>query len=166
MLAPAPVWGPQHRRFVTAETVLNSILSAILSAGFVWLIFGGRARVPTWGMDGVAFDFVPMTIAIAFMMTLGLTLYTRRRCATGKAPPLSGRARLPRLLPLRAALNAIGAALLLVPLAVGLLALTGRADYAFGEVMAMKIIYGTLVAAVVTPLIITEALRDGARVRP
>lgn len=156
-------WSDTHRRFVRNEVIVNSIISAVLSAGFVWLIFGGRPRAPLWGMDGVAFDFVPMTFAISFMMTLGLTLYTRKRAATGKAPILSSRPRLPRILPARMVANGLLMTLLLVPLIVALLWLAGRRDYAYAEIMAMKMLYGAIVAAVVTPLIITEALRDGFR---
>lgn len=164
MLAPAAHrWSDAHLRFVRTEVIVNSVLSAVLSAGFVYLIFGGRERAPTWGLDGVAFDFVPMTFAIAFMMTIGLTLYTRRRAAQGKAPLLAGHPRLPRILPLRALGNALLLLAALVPPAILLLWLAGRRDWAYAEIMAMKVLYGALVAAVVTPLIITEALRDGFR---
>jgi len=151
---------------VLIETAVNAALSAVLSAGFVWLVFGGRNLVPLWGRDGVAFDQLPMTFMIAFMMTLGLTLYTRSRCAKGAAPRHAGGPPLPRWLPLRALAIALLLTLVLVPASVGLLALSGKLDWRFVEVMALKIVYGAVVAAVATPLIVLGAMRDGHRASP
>ena len=152
--------GSGQRRFVLVETVVNSVVSGLLSAAFVWLVFGGRDVIPLWGMDGLAFDLVPTAFMITLMMTLGLTLFTRWRCRKGSAPVLSGRNRLPGNVVLRALAMALIATVLLVPASVALLALLGPESWSYSAVMLFKIVYGVVLAAVITPIIVMGAMRD------
>lgn len=161
ILSSAPPLNQAQRRFLGVEIVVNAIASGILSAAFVWLMFGGMALVPLWGMNGLAFDLVPTTFMITLMMTLGLTLFTRWRCATGRAPRCAGRSRLPTRVWLRAPLLAVTLTLLLVPASVLLLHLFGPDPWSYGAVMVFKILYGVALAAAITPVILLAAMRDG-----
>lgn len=152
-----------YRRFIVTETLVNGALSAVLSAGFVWLIFGGRSAIPLRGADGVIFDQLPMTFMISLMMTFGLTLFTRARCAKGQAPRRDSRLPLPRWLPLRAVSVAVVATVLLVGISAALLAAFGPPVWSYAEVTVFKMIYGTIVAMAVTPVIVVGAMRDGHR---
>jgi hypothetical protein len=161
-MAPAETLalGAEQRRFLIVETVVNSILSGLLSAGFVWLIFGGRDLIPLWGTNGLAFDLVPTVFMITLMMTLGLTLFTRLRCSKGRAPMMEGRSRLPRNVVLRALAMALAATIIVVPLSVGLLALIGPQTWTYSAVMLFKIVLGVVLAAIITPVIVAGAMRD------
>lgn len=160
LLSSAPPLDAGQRRFLTVEIIVNAVASGILSAAFVRLMFGGMALVPLWGADGLAFDLVPTTFMITLMMTLGLTLFTRWRCATGRAPRCDGRSRLPTRVWLRAPLLAAALTVLLVPAAVLLLWLAGPDIWTYGAVMVFKIVYGVALAAALTPVINLAAMRD------
>ncbi len=158
--ALGPAEGAALRRFLAVEIVINAIASGILSAVFVWLMFGGVAQVPLWGMHGLAFDLVPTTFMITLMMTLGLTVFTRWRCATGRAPTCAGATRLPRRLFWRALLLAVVLTLILVPPGIIALGMLGPDPWRYGSVMLFKIIYGVLLAAAITPIIVLAAMRE------
>jgi hypothetical protein len=165
MASAAPAQPMDVRRFLAVETFVNAVVSGVLSAGFVVLVFGGRDIIPLWGMDGLAFDLIPTVFMITLMMTIGLTLFTRSRCRRGRAPLSRRASRLPGNVLLRALLLAISATVLLVPASVGLLHLLGLQGWSYSAVMLFKIIYGVVLAAAITPVIVIGAMRDvgGAR---
>ncbi len=158
-----------ERQFVRNETIVSIVLNALVSAVFVWLLFRGKSEVGLWGMDGLAFDLLPTTFMITFMMTLGLSLVIRRRVGRGSAPRLGWvRAEHPwlRFLPAwllpRALLLAAGMMVLFVPATVGLLIAAGWHPMAIGHVYLFKVIYGALMGLVATPVILLAALADRA----
>lgn len=155
---------PVHKRYVAVETAVGVVLNIVVGALFVWLMFGGRARVGLWGADGLAFDLVPTVFMITLMTTVALTLITRARIRKGAVPPMrdSGRP-IPGIVPLRALLFALVATVAIVPLSVAILWLVWRGDWSFGAVMGFKIAYCAVLGLLVTPPILRAALRDGVR---
>lgn len=149
-----------QQRFLIIDTGVNAIISGILSALFAVLVFGGRNRIPLWGLDGLLVDLIPTVFMIALMMTLGLTLFTRMRCAKGRAPLLDGRNMLPANVVFRALTMAGLATALLVPPSLGLLVLLGPETWSYTAVLVFKIVYGTAVAILITPIILKSAMRD------
>jgi hypothetical protein len=127
------------------------LINAALSALFVFLIFGGRDRIPLWGMGGLAFDFLPQTFIIAFMATLVPSVLTRQALHSGKVAAVEGHApKLPRNLFLRALLIPVLVSIVAMPLAILALASISPWPLPFAAVLPMKILYGAAVACVVT----------------
>jgi hypothetical protein len=149
-----------HRKFLWTQQAVSVVLNGIISALFVWLVFGGMERIGLWGAAGLAADLVPTTFMITLMMGIGLTLMTRGAVRKGQVPPLSSKSVLPRNVLLRAPLLAIAATATLVPLSVLMLWLLWSRDWTYGEVMTFKIVYGVALGAIVTPIVIGAALRD------
>jgi len=139
--------------------------NALVSAGFVWLLFGGQSRIGLWGMDGLAFDLVPTTFMLTLMTTIALTLiFRKRRRESGLLGAASPGAPLP--LPRNPVLRgiALGALLLVlfVPVSVAVLSAIWTQDWSYERVLAFKIAYGIVVGWVATPLVVLAALRERA----
>lgn len=143
-----------HARIVARETAISMVINAAISALMTWLVFGGAAG----GVARAAMvvDFVPQTFMVALMGSLvpsAIALRTIRRAAAGNLPaaPIGG-------LILRCVLIALVATFLLggvgALLAVALL----DAQIEFRALIVMKMLYGALVAAVLTPLALRRAL--------
>lgn len=151
-----------HKRYVRTETFFSIVLNMAVSALFVWIVFRGQSEIGLWGMNGLAFDLVPTTFMITLMTTIALTLITRKRVRNNKvaaitSPSLRG---VPRFFLLRALLFAIVATAVLVPAMTGLLHLMQVTPVSYSWAMVFKLIYGGLLAVLITPLILIAALRD------
>jgi len=154
------------RGIVLRETLISTLPNAVVSAGFVWLLFGGQTRVPLWGMDGLAFDLVPTTFMLTLMTTIALTLLLRKRRRDGLLADGD-----PRIAPLPVPGNPVlrgivfGLALLIlfVPVSVLVLSAVWQGDWPFAQVLAFKIAYGVVVGWVATPLVVLAVLRERAR---
>jgi hypothetical protein len=154
-------------RYILVETLISIAINAAISAGFAFLVFGGRTEIGLWGPHGLALDFAPQTFMIALMAVLVPTALTRRRVRTGalpgrRAPP----PRLPRSLLVRALLVASLATVLLGGAATAVLAATWSGALDFATVLPLKIIYGALVALLVTPPALRAALTDKVAKEP
>ncbi|WP_277983284.1 hypothetical protein [Sphingomonas faeni] len=138
-----------QRRYLATEAAIGATISAVLSIGFVLLMFGHLNRVAIAGTSGLIVDAVPQGAAIALMATLVPTLLTRRRLALGKVCPVpqAGPGRVSHL-PVRAlAMAATGAAITTALTAMLLVA--GIADLPLAAVLAGKTIWGLLLGGVV-----------------
>lgn len=145
---------PAQRRYVATEALIGATISALLSIGFVLLLFGRSSFVPVTGAGGLILDGVPQGFAIALMATLVPTLLTRRRLARGTVAPLPPRRRLgPAGLPARALAAAVAGAALTSGL-TALLPVVGVDVVPMGQVLIAKPFWGLLlgggVAAVMT----------------
>jgi hypothetical protein len=152
---------PALRAYVVKETAISIVINALLSALFVGLMFGGRSQVPHWGAGNLAFDFVPQTFMISLMSVLVPSAIARKRrragAVMGCAPVL---AFLPRNLPLRALLAALAGLALFASIGTLLLGALAPDPLPISVVWPMKILYGALVAAIVTPLALCVALGE------
>ena len=147
--------------YVGKETAISIAINSVLSAFFVWLMFGGAASVPVRGVGNLAFDFLPQSFMISLMSVLVPSALTRRRRRSGVvqpcAPVLSW---LPRNLLLRALLAAVAATALFGAAAALLLLALAPAQLSMAAVWPMKIAYGAALALVVTPLGLCAALGE------
>ena len=150
---------------VLRETLISTVPNAVVSAGFVWLLFGGQPRIPLWGMNGLAFDLVPTTFMLTLMTTIALTLLFRKRRSDGALPAsLAEGAPLP--VPhnpvLRGLVLGIVLLALFVPASIAVLAAVWQGDWPFAQVLAFKIAYGIAVGWVATPIVVLAVLRERA----
>lgn len=147
---------PAQRRYIAIETVIAAVINAVLSLIFVFLVFGGRLRVPAFGTDGLVLDAVPQTLMVTLMSALVPGLLTRKRLrdgtVEGAAPPTVG----------AVVLRAVGVAVLAAVVLTGLqylLLARGPSDYGFGTVLIAKMLYGALLGAFVSRRIVRHLLR-------
>jgi hypothetical protein len=149
-----------HRGYVAVETAISLAINVALSGAFAWAVFGHRAVIAVAGASGYAVDFLPQTFMISLMSILVPTLLTRRRLAAGKLAPAAGRPWAPARLVIRAPVGALAATVVVGGGAL-LASLWGApGSLAFGHLLVLKLVYGALVAGLVTPLGLAAALRD------
>jgi len=164
---PAP-----HGAMVRKETLGNLVATMVIAALLCWLIFRGETRIPAFAPPpGGIFGILPGTFNFTLLVTVALTLITRRRMRAGlyrRLEPGEGPnfgAKLPQRLMLRAVALALVATLLFVPVgAVGTwLAIqlgVVAAEWTFLGMTLFFIGYFALLAWVVTPVVLWRALRD------
>ncbi|WP_442680885.1 hypothetical protein ACSBM8_06795 [Sphingomonas sp. ASY06-1R] len=145
--------------YIRRETRVSMAINAALSLAFYLLFFGLGGPVPIGGLGGFAFDFIPQSFAITLMSVLVPGLLTARKLAAGKLAPQPGKSALPRSLWLRGLLMASLAALVGAAGGGVLMLACGSAWIAWPAGAAIKIVYGLLLARIVTPLGLIAALR-------
>jgi len=149
-------------QILATEAAISIVPNALVSALFVWLVFGGRAAVPLWGTGGLAFDLVPTTFMLTLMTTVALTLIVRARRRRGLPQVAPGQPRLPRNLVARGIVLGLTLCGVCLPGSIVLLWLGWDGDWSYARVMGFKIAYGVVVGLVATPLAVLAALRDEA----
>ena len=158
---------PDQRRYLAVETAISVFLNVLVSAAFAWFPFHGADYVPLWGPFGIAVDLVPTTFMITLMVSIALTLITRRRVRAGQVPALNptaisypGFRWLPRQVVWRAVALAMTLTVVLVLGFVALFVVAGVDRLPFDRFFLFKLIYGGLLAILVTPFILAAALAD------
>ena len=139
------------------STLVSIVISMAISAAFFLLVFGQTAQVPVFGTAGLAFDFVPQTLAAGFMAALMPSLQTRAKIIAGTLP---GTPIAPLAIAGRALLLAV-AALALAAIAIAGLWLIGATALPWAGALALKIGYGGLIGLVVTPAALHVMLFKG-----
>lgn len=155
---------PAHRRYFAIEMAIAAVINAVLSAGFVFLVFGGQDRVTVLGLSGLVVDAAPQSFMVALMSCLVPTLLTRRRVAAGAVAPMPRVFDVSRRLAVRAFVLAATTAILAVAVQAVLLPRFGQV-WSFRCVLAFKCVYGAFVGAGIAALSIRLALGD-ERARP
>jgi hypothetical protein len=142
--------------YIATERRISIAVNALLSLLFFLLVFGLPARVPVAGPGGYAFDFVPQSFMIALMSTLVPGLLTAARIRQRR---IAGSAETGVAIVRRALLTAVVAALAGGVVAAVLL-YSGVATLPLVPALAAKILYGAVLASVVTPIGLHRALRS------
>lgn len=132
------------------EAAISFVINALLSLAFFLAMFRGEGAM--LGFDQLAIDFLPQSIAVSLMSALVPALVTRGRwmkAGVVAVPAL-------RSVVLRAALFALGGAVL-----GGLLALASRGGPAlpWSAALAMKLLYGGLLGAIITTMMLRRMMR-------
>lgn len=135
---------------IPREAGISFAINATLSLAFFLAVFGVERRALSWGMpDALAFDFVPQSIAVSLMSALVPALIVRKRLAMAIGL---------RSIVLRAVAFAMAGAAL-----GGLIAfLADRATLSpvdWHAALAMKLIYGGSLGALITSLTLQRMTR-------
>jgi len=154
---------PKQAKYIRIETIISVVFNTVISVIFALVASQGVARVPMWGVTGMAVDFVPTVVMITLVTTIIETLLAGKRVRAGTIealPPEAGGwlAWAPQNAILRGLVYALLAALVVIPVTVGLLALLGVDGMDTKLFIPFKAIYGAALAALITPHIVRAAL--------
>ncbi len=157
---------------VSKETSINTAVTAVIAAALSCVIFRGHSSIvalspPVGGILGI----LPGTFNFTLLVTLALTLITRRRVRSGSCPPLARGVRrgiggaLPANLIGRAIVLAAVATLVFVTLGAGGVWLATRLsalpiEWSFLSMLGFYVVYFVFLSLVVTPIILWRALAD------
>ena len=148
-----------HRRYIALETVISMIINIAFSALFFFLVFGRSDHID---LHGFALDYFPQTFMITLMSVIVPTILTRKRVNGGRLVRRGSAfgARLPKGVILRAILLACTACVTLGAVAVWITASFWPAEPAHSNLLLLKLAYGAVVAAILTPIGLVAALSD------
>ena len=150
---------PSQRRYVFIETAISIVINTLISIGFVYLVFGGIARIATAALIP---DSVPQSFMIALMSTIVPTLLTRKRLRAGSVAPLDWQIpRLLKALPVRALLIAFVAAAVGLAVHAILLGNIAPNELSFAMTLTFKATFGAILAGIVTAAEFRHALPAG-----
>lgn len=147
-----------HQAYIRRETIASVIINALFSAGVFVLLFHGLELVPYWGIGNYVFDFAPQSFMIALMATLVPGAIAMKRQRSGKLPPGGPANALPGNLVVRGVVLGLASAFCGLALAGALAWLSGAATIDAGQALVLKVVYGAVLAAVVTPPSLRRAL--------
>jgi hypothetical protein len=150
------------RRYIALETAISVVINVGFSALFFFLVFGRTEQIALWGPGGFAFDYFPQTFMITLMSVIVPTILTRKRALAGKVTRRESAFsnRLPRNVVLRALLLAAVAAVLLGAVAVFITDSLWSGQPTHSDLRLLKMAYGAVVAAIMTPIGLVAALSD------
>lgn len=147
-----------HKAYIRRETGVSIVINAVLSALFFWIVFRGVDPVPTWGVGNWVFDFVPQSFMIALMSTLVPGALTGKAIRTGRITAHGAPGKLPGNLFARAGLLAVMSAVIGTGLIALAVAAIGVLMVPAGVALTLKVVYGAVLALVVTPPGLRRAL--------
>lgn len=145
-------------RYVRRETTVSVLVNAILSLLIFLATFGWRP-VAMWGLGQWVFDFIPQSFMVALMSALVPGLLTAARMRRGAfvgaaaAPP-------PLTVALRAFSLAAGSALIGPALVGSVVWAMGLAALAPAAALGLKVLYGVLLALLITPHAVRAILKN------
>ena len=143
---------------INKETRISNIINMVLSAAFFFLAFGLAPKVlMTASPDQLALDFIPQSLAIGFFAALmpSLIMSGKRRKGQVEGVDINAVPFKTNLLRAVGFALATGVAGLLLMLALPMVAVA----MGYFSALAMKVIYGGLLAYLVTPRALRMALR-------
>lgn len=150
--------GSATAAYIRRETGVSVAINAAISLAFFLLVFGGLDPVPLWGLGAWVFDFLPQGFMVALMSTAVPGMLASRKLAAGKLQLLDRASVLPRNLVVRALLLATVSAFAGTAAIARLAWLSGLTVLPALAAGTLKVSYGALLAAIVTPRALAAAL--------
>lgn len=137
--------------YIRRETRVSIVINTVLSALFFLAVFGNSASVPVWGSRGYVLDFGPQGFMIGLMATLVPGALARRALRSGTIDPVCGSTRMPRGLLLRGVSCGVAGAVAGIALSGAGLTLAGLAQLPWWPALLVKLAFGFVLAALITP---------------
>jgi hypothetical protein len=159
------------RFYIKRERLTGLVVNLVLSLVFTMLLFSNFPSIGWWGKDGMAVDFVPIVFMLTLMGGLAVTMLTRKRLRDSVLAPMPAdlcgwAARclpgdvLLRVVVVVVMVVAAAVTVVVVPLSILVLWLLGVESMSYRQYLMFKAVYGSLVGALSTAVIIKSALRE------
>lgn len=163
--------GAAQAAMIRKETLINTVATAVIAAALSWAIFRGQPAIALAPPVGGILGILPGTFNFTLLVTIALTLITRRRVRAAVGPPLARadlkglRGALPSNVLARALTLAGLATLVFVPVCVGGVWLATRLSalplqWSFAGLLGFYVVYFVVLSMVVTPIVLWRALAD------
>ena len=146
--------------YIRRETAISIGINSVLSLSFFALLFHGLTDVELGRREGLIMDCLPQGFVIGLMSTLVPGLLTVRRLAAGRTGSDVQVRHFPGMLLVLALGVAIGAAAIGTVMVAAIAMAAEVVSVAFTAAAVLKVLYGGLLAAVVTPPVIRAALNQ------
>lgn len=148
-------------RYLAIETAISMMINGAISLGFAWLVFHASEKVLT---SGLVHDAAPQTFMVTLMGALVPSLITRKRMRSRHLDALvhvhsPGSTRSTGSIVLTSLVLAVIVAGVGLGVSAAVLPRVFPNGLLFHRVLVLKTAYGALIAAIVTPVAITWALR-------
>ena len=144
--------------FIRRQTAINVAASILASLIPFLIVFEISLPVYVWGVGNYVFDFLPQGFMIALMSILMPGVSAGKALREGTLSPLAGPTRPIAHLAIRAILFGAFGAVLGAALAAGFLSLVDVPEIDWNRALAAKVVFGGLLAAIVTPIGLRTAL--------
>jgi len=139
-------------QYIRRETLISIAINCFFSALFFFVVFGGKERIPVWGLGNWVFDFLPQSFMIALLSTIVPGAIAVKRLRSGRVQALGHRSPLPRNLLLRGlVLAAVSAIVGAAAIALLVAAATDAAHLEPVSALTLKIAYAALLSILITP---------------
>lgn len=145
-------------KYIRRETAISVAINMSLSLLFFWLSFGDVRLVPIWGVGAYVFDFLPQGFMVGLMSALVPGALAAKALASGKVLAWAGSSIWPSSLLARALLAGIAGATIGFCGSAALLGLGGITALDWWPALLAKLLFGGMLAAVITPLGLRAAL--------
>jgi ABC-type phosphate/phosphonate transport system permease subunit len=147
------------RAYLRREGMLSIVINAVLSLLFFLVVFGidSTGAVHVGGFGGYAFDFLPQSFMVALMSALVPGMIAAARIRSGQ---IEGTPETIWALVARSLLTALVALAVGGTIAFVLTLLAENTAFPWLSALVVKIIYGAILAAIVTPDGLRAALRQ------
>ena len=144
--------------YIRRETAISVAINMTLSLLFFWLSFGGAQIVSVWGVGAYVFDFLPQGFMVGLMSAFAPGALATKALASGKVSAWPGSSVWPASLLTRALLAGIAGAALGVGGSAAILGSLGTSTIDWWPALGAKLLFGGMLAAVITPLGLRAAL--------
>lgn len=154
-----------HRLYIRRERLTGAAVNLAFSLAFTALLFSGDRPIRLWGGNGMAVDFIPTVFMLTLLGNLAVTMLTIKRLRDGDIGPMPAHLcgwaarRLSNNILARVVLVAVVVTVAVVPCSILLLWLLGIESMTFPHYLVFKALYGPLVGALSTAVVIKAALR-------
>jgi membrane-associated PAP2 superfamily phosphatase len=146
-------------RYVLKKTRVSVFVSMAFSAVFFLLVFRDSGSVEIWAPDYLAFDFLPQSAAASLMAALVPALQTRAAMLRGELPGIAPTTSFE----VRRAFLFMLLGLALAGIVISILKVSSVVAFPWGTAFAIKVAYGGLLGAIVTPLAMRALLKSDQR---
>ena len=162
----------EHAALVRRETTSNTLATALIAAVVTWLLFRSHIAIaPLSAPPGGIFGILPGTFNFTLLVTIVLTLITRKRVSRQQLRRLASTegaalgSSLPGNVVARALVLAVCVTATCVLCTYGLVMGTARlqwlpAQWSFAGMEVFFVTYFVLLSLLVTPIVVWRALRD------
>ena len=155
------------RRYLVEQEIISIVLNFAINVFVAWFLFRNLKPVPLWGDLSIMGDTIVTCFVLPFFVCGGLTKQIKKHVEKKKVAPIKWSALdggilsfLPRHYILRSITMGILSMAIIVPPTFATFETLGVSQMTFSDFVVFKSCFATVLAAVLTPLIIIRALRD------